>query len=405
MPPDSAGERLACARITSAEALEGLCAEWDELWARCPDATPFQSPAWLVPWWRTFGNGELYVLTFRDGGRLVALVPLYLGAAHDGGARVVRLLGSGNSDYVDGLFLPGFEIAAANLCFAELGQLHAHWDRCDLLELRPASPLLHATAPAAWHDEIGEAGIVSQVPLTGSEPDAGIRRPFLKKLRYFARLAERSGGLRVQRADEASFEESFATMVRLHETRWAARAERGVLADPAVHAFNREAARALLRRGLLRLHTLFVGSRAAASSYGFLHGARAYCYLTGFDPAFGRLSPGHLVLQHAIREAAREGARTFDLLRGREAYKARWRSAEVANRRRTLSLPTVSREAAPHLPHLGRCGAHFAGLNAKSLSCSTEGCPAVDPLADHWRRHRPALYRFVGLVPPEVLST
>ncbi len=344
MPPDDADKRLACASIASAEALAGLSAEWDELWARCPGATPFQSPAWLVPWWRAFGSGELHVLALRHGGRLVALVPFYIGAVHDGGARVVRLLGSGNSDYVDGLFLPGFEIAAASRCLVELARLRGRWEHCDLLELRPGSPLLLAAAPDGWRDEVSDAGVVSQVPLAGNEPDAGIPRSFLKKLRYFARLAERSGGLRFRRANESDFEESFATLVRLHGARWAARAGHGMLADPAVRAFNREAARALLHRRILRLHTLFVGARAVASNYGFLHRERAYCYLTGFDPDFGRLSPGHLVLQHAIRDAAREGARTFDLLRGREAYKARWQGVAIANRRRRLSLPTMQRE-------------------------------------------------------------
>ena len=28
-----------------------LAAEWASLWKRCPAATPFQHPAWLVPWW------------------------------------------------------------------------------------------------------------------------------------------------------------------------------------------------------------------------------------------------------------------------------------------------------------------------------------------------------------------
>jgi hypothetical protein len=55
----------------------------------------------------------------------------------------------------------------------------------------------------------------------------------------------------------------------------------------------------------------------------------------------------------------------------------------------------------PHLPHLGRCGAHFVGLNAKSMPWSLAGRPAVQHLAEHWRRHRPAICRRVGLAPPE----
>ncbi len=54
----------------------------------------------------------------------------------------------------------------------------------------------------------------------------------------------------------------------------------------------------------------------------------------------------------------------------------------------------------PHLPHLGRCGAHFVGLNAKQLPWSLEGRPAVDYIREHWQRHRPELYRKVGLTGP-----
>jgi hypothetical protein len=51
----------------------------------------------------------------------------------------------------------------------------------------------------------------------------------------------------------------------------------------------------------------------------------------------------------------------------------------------------------PHQPELGRCGAHFVGLNARSLPWLYYDRPAVDCIAEHWQRHRPALYRRVDL--------
>jgi hypothetical protein len=30
--------------------LQSIFPEWQDLFARCPDATPFQSPEWLLPW-------------------------------------------------------------------------------------------------------------------------------------------------------------------------------------------------------------------------------------------------------------------------------------------------------------------------------------------------------------------
>ncbi len=53
----------------------------------------------------------------------------------------------------------------------------------------------------------------------------------------------------------------------------------------------------------------------------------------------------------------------------------------------------------PHLPYLGRSGAHFCGLNAKDLGWRLDGRAASDIVREHWRRHRPHLYAHVGLGP------
>jgi hypothetical protein len=65
----------------------------------------------------------------------------------------------------------------------------------------------------------------------------------------------------------------------------------------------------------------------------------------------------------------------------------------------TVDDVTICSPFPPHRPGLGRCGAHFVGLNAKQLPWSLEGRPAVDHLREHWRRHRPALYERVGIAP------
>lgn len=49
----------------------------------------------------------------------------------------------------------------------------------------------------------------------------------------------------------------------------------------------------------------------------------------------------------------------------------------------------------PHAPDLGRCGAHFVGLNARSLPWSDAGRPAVDIIRTHWIRLRDAVARLV----------
>lgn len=67
---------------TTLPALEEFAPASAHLWQRVPDTTPFQHPAWRVPWWRAFAHGELWVLTVHRIGlpgceRLVAVLPLH----------------------------------------------------------------------------------------------------------------------------------------------------------------------------------------------------------------------------------------------------------------------------------------------------------------------------------------
>ncbi len=51
----------------------------------------------------------------------------------------------------------------------------------------------------------------------------------------------------------------------------------------------------------------------------------------------------------------------------------------------------------PHRPSLGRCGAHFIGLNARSLPFDYYDRPASEWVRENWRQHLPVLRQHVGL--------
>jgi len=51
----------------------------------------------------------------------------------------------------------------------------------------------------------------------------------------------------------------------------------------------------------------------------------------------------------------------------------------------------------PHQNRLGRCGAHFVGLNTRNLPFDYYGRPATELVAEHWDRYLPELRRRVGL--------
>lgn len=316
--------------VTIAE-LEAIRDEWTQLWERCPSATPFQHPAWLLPWCRVFALAPLFVLAVRDGRRLVGLAPLSL-ALHDG-KEVVTLLGDGVSDYLDAIFEPG---AADDGMRAVLGFLEAErsrWDFCSFDRLRPGSPLLEAPLPPGWI----ESREVQEVCLVLSPPrDALSSSRLLRYAKHCRRRAERLGRVSLEVAAGRDLGACIETLRELHGARWRARGEPGVFGRPIVRRFHAEAAPELAAAGLLRVHVLRIADRCVAAYYELFAHRRAYLYVGGFDLAFARLSPGTLVLGVVIEGAIEAGAEEIDFLRGRNSHKYAWGAQDRATFRRRI---------------------------------------------------------------------
>lgn len=312
------------------EQIERLIPEWSALWRRQPTASPFLSPAWLMPWWRSFGNGVADILTARDGGALVGLLPLY--RYDEAGRRKILPIGIGVSDYFDALIDPSAPTAAQEM-FAAIEDI-PDWDECYLPELAPDAALLACARPDSRIATVSCP--VLELPGSLDAPGGAIPRKMLRDLRQAATRAAAVGPVVFERADAETLDAAMQDFFRLHQRRWQSRGESGVCADPAVRAFQLESARAMLQAGLLRLYTLRVGGAALAVYFGFLRGERAYAYLGGFDPDRPRLSPGAQIVGYAIAEAIAEGAREFHFLRGGEAYKYAWGAVDRWNTAVTL---------------------------------------------------------------------
>jgi hypothetical protein len=85
--------------ITRLDALEQMVEEWWALFLAARSPSPFQSPAWLLAWYRNLGRGELRVLAVRDGTILTGLAPFTMRSEQ--GKRVLRPLGAGVTDICD----------------------------------------------------------------------------------------------------------------------------------------------------------------------------------------------------------------------------------------------------------------------------------------------------------------
>ncbi len=313
--------------ITTEEKLASIAPEWLELWRQVPDATPFQSPMWLLPWWRHFGSDDLRVIAVRESGRLIALVPLYV--VRDEDESLGLLIGTGNSDYLDILGkTAGIADALENIdC-----QL---WD---LQQLRPSSSLLQMALPDRWSDNVVEQdpSLVLSIDRAGTELENLISTHFRKKLRYYRRTLARSNSLAFEDVNSANIDVFIDALFDLHAAQWGRRGMPGMLADDVVQRFHREVAPAMLDARALRMYAMRLGDRIVGVFYGFAHQDAVYYYLSGYDPELEKLSPGTVIVAHAIEEAVRNGATTFDFLRGAEEYKYAWGAKDRVNRRRQI---------------------------------------------------------------------
>ena len=310
--------------------------EWWDLWRRDPRATPFQCPAWLGPWWTHLGGrGERLDLVARDGGgRSIGFLPAWIW--DDGGLRRLVPLGAGVSDYLDALIDPGREAEAlAGLWRAAL-DASDRWDELLLPDLRPDSPLLQPP-PEALHarDEAHETCPVLALPADGPVL-AALSKSRRRKIVHDHHRAERLGEVETGFPPPEELPAVLDALFALHAARWEAAGEPGVLADPAVQAFHREAAPALQAAGLLRLTTVRWRGDVRAVLLGFCDGRRGYSYINGVDREPAGQSFGTLAFAHQIDAAQEGGAREFHFLRGEEPYKYAWGAEPLRTVRRVV---------------------------------------------------------------------
>ncbi len=319
---------------TTPAALAALAPDWDDLWRRDHRATPFQSPAWQLAWWRHFGTARPVAACLWRDGRLDGLLPAYV-LEEDGGKLLP--IGVGISDTLDVLLAPDAPPETAGLLLAEVVRGAGRVTRVDWPDTPPNSSLRTAPAPAGWRAQVHQG---AACPVLALGAGLGVVMPAAaqRKLRMNRNRAGRAGGAALHLATAETLADALETVFTLHAARWAAQGQPGgVLADPRVAACLRDAAPALLAAGSLRVATLLVGGAVAAGCVAFLAGPdRLLLYLGGFDAAHAACSPGSLLVDALAQQCVAEGRRELHFLRGEEAYKYAWGAVDRHNA--TLSL-------------------------------------------------------------------
>lgn len=287
---------------------------WDRLAERSRNV--FLTRDFAECWWEVYGApGRLLVLCDAEHEPDVVL-PLYVSR---GPLRQVRQIGTGPADELGPVCAPEHAPVAAQLLRDALGRPGAGWDVL-LLQDVPVEQ--------GWPDRTG-GRVVRAVPsplvqLAAPDWDTFLRRRS-KNFREQARRRERklrgAFDVAVRVSTGATLEADLDLLFRLHVLRWGSDA-------PFARHPQSELVRCFARRaqaaGRLRLAVLELDGVPAAAQLGLRFAGVHSLWQGGRDPAYDDFSAGGVLLFDGLRAAVEDGASEYRLLRGDEAYKARF---------------------------------------------------------------------------------
>ncbi len=322
-------------------------ADWELLLAEDPHATIFQSPRYLAVWHRVLGDGTpIRVHTVHRDGRLIGVIP----DAND-------LAGSPHGPVELRRFQGGTEVTDYQ------GPVSRIEDRADVADAYVANLASDVdwdefiagglAADSGWPDAFRRAAsshglklvvddvedVCPRVDLRGGYDayrerlPGKLRQELSRKTRKLARDA---GDLTLVQVPANEVVEQLDQF--LDQAAASFPEKTGFFSRPEMHVWFRALAEEFVGDDVFRLHRLEVGGLPAAATVSLVDERTWGLYNSSFDPTLGSLAPGVVLIGQLLEEAARDGCRVFDLLRGDEPYKYRFGAVD-----RTLSRLTFAR--------------------------------------------------------------
>lgn len=325
-------DRALVAHEVDRAGFDALAGAWDAVLDRAGRPEPFYRHRFLSVWLDHFApQARLRVFVARQGGALVAALPLLEDVAWLFGVRVRRLRAPANvhSNRFDLPCEPGREADALGAIWAHLRGA-AEFDVLeipDVPERGVARRLLDLAKADGLETGEWESMRTPYVSLEGgfAAVQGRLDARFRQNVRRRRKRLEQRGRVELERVEggralERYLEEAFA----LEAAGWKGRDRTAVGSDPLTRGFYAELAREEALAGRLALFFLRLDGRPVAFQYGLAGGATYWLPKTGYDEALHDVSPGQLLTEAVLRDCAERGYAEFDFLGPWMPWKADW---------------------------------------------------------------------------------
>ncbi|PZO80285.1 MAG: GNAT family N-acetyltransferase [Mesorhizobium amorphae] len=330
--------------VRGPERLAAIEGEWTRLWGET-DALVFQSHGWISAWWRAAGaasDAKLRIGLVWRGERLVAVVPLAI--ARRKGVRFLEWAAAAYSDYGDILRAPG----CSDEALGRLWEAMRKGGGFDLVFINRLAPKAAANAifgPSGPHGagfranhRREESSRIGGEWKDGAAWLASHPKKPRQNYRRGIKQMEETGPVRFRMLDpDEPRGPVLERLAALKRGSLEGKEHASPLFDPGSGVLA-ALVDVLAQAGILRLFVIEVGDKAVAISVNFVQRGTLMAWVTTYDPAFARASPGTVLIYDYVQWAFDQGLHTVDLLCGGEAFKDR-----LATHTETLSSVTLAR--------------------------------------------------------------
>jgi len=320
--------------VSTGDEFAAVAPAWSDL-LKETNGSVFQSPDWIAAWWNTLPPNHKHTLRLGlvwHGEALEAVLPLAITPRK--GMRFLEWAAIACTDYPDIL-------AAADCPPEKLQQLWSAvvaaggFDIVQLYRLLPDARMRDVLVTADFKLQPGHRTEISSRVTGDYSSDGGWLAKQSKKARQNYRrgykILNEGGDVKFRLVDSSTEElapivDQFCRLKR----KWLVDTNRQSDILEAETGIIQALVDVLCSLGLLRIFLLERNGEIVAISINFEQRGAMMAFLTTFDPAYDRASPGAVLLVDYIQWSVARDLQTVDFLCGSEPFKLRFASTTVS---------------------------------------------------------------------------
>ena len=314
------------------EDFQGLKEDWKYLHSQSGSFL-FLDWLWMFSWWKNYyqfyKSASLFILTVYDNSKCVAIAPFFIEPVFFLGIRyrVLRFLASKKESLgLDILLDKAYEEQIINELADFLFKNKNKWDYAMISSVEPDS-FIRKFAEKNNFIFKEKQGIYSEVDLqTGWENYLEQLQPRMRtKIRKMIKEAG-SNKLSIALADQSNIEESFLSLVELHQKRWEKDRESGAFGGGKKYSYGflQDILQEYCRQDKIRIYNLIKDDKFLGQQLYFVNNNTLYLFQEGYKWEADIMYPGNILRALLMKNLAEQNKYIYNFMSGWTFHKKSW---------------------------------------------------------------------------------